>query len=360
MVTIRTRLFLAFLILVGLGFYSLVDWLLEDIRPRYLETMEESMVDTATILASVLSNQIEGDVSTVKNFRPAIKDLENFRTAFGKARDRTFSARIYRLTKTNLTMRVYVTDKTGIVIFDSDEGREEGKDYSRWNDVHRTLRGEYGARTSHPDPAAPGKSILYVAAPIIYKDEIAGVLTVCKPSDSLVVFIYAAKKKIIHYSIAAALSVVLLGLVFSFWITRPINRLTEYAKAVRDGKRQALPELGKNEIGQLGEAFEQMRDALEGKQYVESYIQTLTHEMKSPLSAIRGASELLQEKNAGGEENKVSEKHPYRNRAYPKYDRTSASTLRPGEPERFDRCSGYRRGQIGRRSRGKPGTPDSG
>jgi two-component system sensor histidine kinase CreC len=273
-----------------------VDWLLEDIRPRYLETMEESMVDTATILASVLSNQIEGDVSTVKNFRTAIKDLENFRTAFGKARDRTFSARIYRLTKTNLTMRVYVTDKTGIVIFDSDEGRDEGKDYSRWNDVHRTLRGEYGARTSHPDPAAPGKSILYVAAPIIDKDEIAGVLTVCKPSDSLVVFIYAAKKKIIQYSIAAALSVVLLGLVFSFWITRPINRLTEYAKAVRDGKRQALPELGKNEIGQLGEAFEQMRDALEGKQYVESYIQTLTHEMKSPLSAIRGASELLQEK----------------------------------------------------------------
>jgi two-component system sensor histidine kinase CreC len=38
-----------------------------------------------------------------------------------------------------------------------------------------------------------------------------------------------------------------------------------------------------------------MRDALEGKQYVEQYVQTLTHEIKSPLAAIQGAAELLQE-----------------------------------------------------------------
>ena len=38
-----------------------------------------------------------------------------------------------------------------------------------------------------------------------------------------------------------------------------------------------------------------MRDALEGKQYVEEYVQSLTHEMKSPLAAIRGAAELLDE-----------------------------------------------------------------
>jgi two-component system sensor histidine kinase CreC len=38
-----------------------------------------------------------------------------------------------------------------------------------------------------------------------------------------------------------------------------------------------------------------MRDALEGKRYVERYVQSLTHEMKSPLSAIGGAAELLDE-----------------------------------------------------------------
>jgi two-component system, OmpR family, sensor histidine kinase CreC len=38
-----------------------------------------------------------------------------------------------------------------------------------------------------------------------------------------------------------------------------------------------------------------MRDRLEGKTYVERYVQTLTHELKSPLAAIQGASELLRQ-----------------------------------------------------------------
>ena len=38
-----------------------------------------------------------------------------------------------------------------------------------------------------------------------------------------------------------------------------------------------------------------MRAQLEGKAYVERYVQTLTHELKSPLAAIQGASELLRQ-----------------------------------------------------------------
>jgi len=38
-----------------------------------------------------------------------------------------------------------------------------------------------------------------------------------------------------------------------------------------------------------------MRTELDGKAYVERYIQTLTHELKSPLAAIRASIELLQE-----------------------------------------------------------------
>jgi two-component system sensor histidine kinase CreC len=38
-----------------------------------------------------------------------------------------------------------------------------------------------------------------------------------------------------------------------------------------------------------------MRTQLEGKAYVERYVHTLTHELKSPLAAIRGAAELLQD-----------------------------------------------------------------
>jgi two-component system sensor histidine kinase CreC len=38
-----------------------------------------------------------------------------------------------------------------------------------------------------------------------------------------------------------------------------------------------------------------MGDALAGKSYVDEYVAALTHEIKSPLAAIRGAAELLRE-----------------------------------------------------------------
>jgi two-component system sensor histidine kinase CreC len=38
-----------------------------------------------------------------------------------------------------------------------------------------------------------------------------------------------------------------------------------------------------------------MRDAIAGRSYVDEYVATLTHEIKSPLAAIRGAAELLRE-----------------------------------------------------------------
>ena len=87
-----------------------------------------------------------------------------------------------------------------------------------------------------------------------------------------------------------------LSLLASVWITRPIKRLTDYANGVRQGKRMEFPKLGHSEIGEMGTAFQKMQEALEGKKYVEQYVQTLTHEIKSPLSAIRGAAELLEEK----------------------------------------------------------------
>ena len=282
---IRYRLFAALLLVVGVGFYQLVDWILEDLRPRYLEAMEETMVDTSTILASLAETQIEQDA-----VNPA-----DLRATFDRARNKTFSAKIYDVTKTHLHMRVYVTDRDGIVVFDSDEGRDEGKDYSRWNDVARTMRGEYGARSTRTDPDNPKTSILHVASPIMVDEGIVGVLTVCKPADSVTLFMEAARRKIVTAGVIAAVCVVLLGMVFSAWITWPIDKLTRYAKAVRDGKRVAPPKLGRSEIGALGSAFEEMRAALEGKRYVEEYVQTLTHEMKSPLSAVRGAAELLEE-----------------------------------------------------------------
>jgi signal transduction histidine kinase len=58
--------------------------------------------------------------------------------------------------------------------------------------------------------------------------------------------------------------------------------------------RPTPPTSGGRQFSELARALALMRERLEGKQYVERYVQNLAHEMKSPLSAIIGAAEILE------------------------------------------------------------------
>lgn len=283
---IRTRIFLGILLVVGVGLVYLVDWVVDDLTPRYREATEEPLVDAARILAAIAA----ATASTT-----GALDVALFRAAFRDVSSHLFEAQIYGLTKTSVDFRIYITDATGVVIFDSDGGRDEGKDYSNWRDVYLTLRGTYGARTSRDLPRHPHAGVLYVAAPILVGGQTVGVLTVGKPTGNSEVFIAHAKRKIVMGGTTSGLAILVVGLVMSNMVTRPVRKLTAYVNAVRDGTRIPPPRLGTSEIGQLGTAFETMRAALDGKQYIENYVHTLTHEIKSPLSAIQGAAELLQE-----------------------------------------------------------------
>jgi two-component system sensor histidine kinase CreC len=87
----------------------------------------------------------------------------------------------------------------------------------------------------------------------------------------------------------------LAGILFSWWLTAELRRLRNYALAVSAGQRAVLPEskIASGELNQLGRALESMRTQLDGKAYIERYVQTLAHELKSPLAGISAAAELL-------------------------------------------------------------------
>jgi two-component system sensor histidine kinase CreC len=93
----------------------------------------------------------------------------------------------------------------------------------------------------------------------------------------------------------SVLSVIVLAVIVSIWLVRPFGLISDYVRYVRAQRSLSLPRLGRRAWGAIGAAYDEMRDALAGRNYVADYVQTLTHEVKSPLSAIRGAAELLQE-----------------------------------------------------------------
>jgi len=281
-----TRIFVANLVIVALCFSYPVYWAWTNLRTRYLESVEDPLVDQANILASLVAMQMQSG-----RFRP-----DEFHLAFENMEQHPVIARIYNLVKKGVDTDIYITNEKGVVIFDSEDSARVGQDFSNWLDVSRTLRGQYGARTTRRVPDDPTTAVLHVAAPIVIEGKIAGVLTVTKPAATINDMLLGVKPLFIQvFGISAAVAIALMLLV-SYWLSIPIKRLTRYADQVGAGKRASFPALDQSEIGEMGQAFERMREALEGKKYVEEYVHTLTHEIKSPLSAIRGAAELLEEK----------------------------------------------------------------
>ena len=124
-------------------------------------------------------------------------------------------------------------------------------------------------------------------------------LTVSRPNQTLEPYIQRSRDRILNWSwVLLGLSLAI-GLLFTWWIASSLSRLRGYANAVARGERAELPRMGRlsgnTEFADLAQAVERMRLKLEDKAYVENYVHTLTHELKSPLAAIRGAAELLQE-----------------------------------------------------------------
>lgn len=280
------RIFFCYILIFAVCFYYPIDWVVKNLRTRYLESVEDPLVDQANILAGIVGLEMETD-----RFDP-----EKLYTAFRTIYNRSLSAEIYDMVKTQVDMQIYITDTNGTLIFDSKNNANVGEDYSKWRDVRLTLEGQYGARTTRSDLEDPTSSVLYVSTPLKVKGKIAGVLTVGKPTTNINNFLTDAKPNIFRVGILSLMAAAVFSLLASVWITHPIRRLTHYANGVRQGKRMEFPKLGHSEIGEMGTAFQKMQEALEGKKYVEQYVQTLTHEIKSPLSAIRGAAELLEEK----------------------------------------------------------------
>ncbi|WP_278957367.1 two-component system sensor histidine kinase CreC [Aquipseudomonas alcaligenes] len=278
------RIFLVYFLFVGLAGWFVLSTVMDEIRPGVRQSTEETLVDTANLLAEILRDE-------VKNGSLAQGRLPELLKAYGQ---RQPQAQIWGVEKRAVSHRIYVTDARGIVLLDS-SGAAVGQDYSRWNDVYLTLRGEYGARSTREDPADEDSSVMYVAAPIKDGAQIIGVVSVAKPNQSLQPYIERSQRRLGWLGAGLIVLGLLIGGALSWWLSGSLRQLTRYAGAVSRGERAELPELRGGELKQLAAAVQKMRTELEGKAYVEQYVHTLTHELKSPLAAIRGAAELLED-----------------------------------------------------------------
>ncbi|MES2511580.1 MAG: two-component system sensor histidine kinase CreC [Pseudomonadota bacterium] len=277
------RLLFGFFLVTGLAAFFTLRVFMVEVRPSVREVMEDMMVDTANILAELASDDLSAGNIAAGRFATRVRSYAQ----------RPIDVQIWGMAKQSLDFRVYVTDAAGKVVFDS-ENVATGLDYSRWRDVARTLRGEYGARATREVQQDDRTSVMYVAAPVMHEGKTIGVLTVAKPMSTIQAFIDRAERKILLSGLLLLALSLAIGVAVTLWVVWSIRKLRSYANAVGQGDKPAVPQIP-GELGELAMAVDAMRLKLEGHEYIEHYVRALTHELKSPLAAIRGAGELLQD-----------------------------------------------------------------
>lgn len=279
------QLMLGFVLLFSLAAWFVIHIFTNEVKPGIRSATEDTLVDMAQLLAPMAAEDL-------KNGRMTNGRLAH---AFTELNQHPINALIDGHLKQQATYRIYVTDATGKVIYDS-TGKDLGADYSRWNDVYLTLRGRYGARSSAENPSDPNNTVMHVAAPLYHGAQIVGSLTVAKPNATLHPLIERSEQKILQAGGVLLLISFVIGLSLVWWLNHAVSSLIHYAHRISQGELPPKPKLYSPELSRLGSALDSMRRQLDGKSYIEQYIHSLTHELKSPLAAIRGATEILEER----------------------------------------------------------------
>ena len=159
------------------------------------------------------------------------------------------------------------------------------------SEVRAALRGRSGAATRYRSEAP--SVILFITEPVFRNAtsrEVLGVVYVTRSTQPVLEELYRIRRSF------AKLLIVALA------ITRPLARLARATRAIGPSANDEMeiPIVGTGEIREVSSALATLWRAQRARlQYITEFSADVAHELKSPLTSIRGAAELLRE---GGED----------------------------------------------------------
>jgi two-component system sensor histidine kinase ChvG len=164
--------------------------------------------------------------------------------------------------------------------------------------VVSALEGKYGASTL----ISPGQRsvTLFSAIPVRSGRQVVGAVLVSGTTLRILGDLYEVRLAIFQVVVASLLVAVLLTVVASTTIVRPLQRLRGEALALIDGRGRLRGTFGgsrrTDEIGDLARALEELsRRLAEHLAFVEAFAGDVSHELKNPLASIRNVAEMLED-----------------------------------------------------------------
>jgi len=255
-----------------------------------VESAKSVMVEVSSLMSRVASqNNKDGEID-LETFESLIV---NYLRSQKNTIDKNNNQKLENLA-------IYVTNKDGLLVLDS-RGLMLGKDMSSHNEVGSALSGSKDitrvvVETISGPKKARGAVIEYFyksrflnASNPIYGNngEILGAVVVVAPLMDLL-----DQNYLLQFIFYIFLISLIFGALGSYRISRNIRRIQKYTSSLFSGEDVAIPDLN-NQFNNLAKTIENARSEVELKDDVEQYIDTLAHELRTPITGIQLTAENL-------------------------------------------------------------------
>ncbi len=186
---------------------------------------------------------------------------------------------------------------------------EVGLGFGHIPEVQKALEGKYTSLirrrvSDEPPPAlasiSRGTGIrVFVAYPIIYEDHVWGVVYLSRTPQNILKHLYAEKEKVFLTTFIVLGITLLLVMLTSYAISRPIHRLVRKTSEFAAGNKNAIQPIEHpviREVELLSESYANMARSLNDRaDYIRDFAMHVSHEFKTPITSIQGSAELLRE-----------------------------------------------------------------
>lgn len=214
-------------------------------------------------------------------------------------------AAVVEETQRALEARIRVIDHRGIVVTSS--VADTGSSLGHAPEVQAALAGERVSRLRKRSAddvtlAAISRSSairVFVTAPVVENGRVLGAVMLSRTPTTILQALYG-KRFLLLQAAAVILAVVVMVAIFAArTVVNPIQRLAQDADAVARGERETI---GRErpyrtiEVDQLATRVREMASSLQQRSsYVRDFARHVSHEFKTPISAIHGTIEVLRD-----------------------------------------------------------------